>query len=1155
MEQLLSAQLQIHGRIARTMENLKKAGAANIGVTMQRAQLLNLERTLSVAASDTEVKPANSDMISLRNTLPRIPLPQFSGKFEDWPAYRDLFESLVITEPSLSNIKRFQYLKSSVKGDAEQLIISFPTTSENFDRAWTTLTDHYENKRLLLRSYLSAFTSLGRMKHDSVADIRRIFNRMITTVGALEGIGRPLTNCTDLFVHLIVELLDDRTKQEWEKLFTKKSDPPSYEQLRDFLENQVLKQGVLRPKASQGSSGKSSEKITRSLRTQQQPKRGAESNRNCPICNQEHYIMICEHYKSRTPQERKEIVNTHRLCMNCLERHKLTECPSTKHCGKCTARHHTTLHEAFVDATTISAVAIHVTDRPTIECTPVLLATARVLVTDSSGALQTVRALVDPGSETCLVAESLAQRLRLPRTPTAVAIYGVGGQQTGVLRARVSLSLTSRVTAVSMKISALVFPRITDYGGVADRRSCAWAHLQGLELADPEFYNQDPVELLLGADVYAYIALSGIRKGGSFEPIAQNTQIGWVLLGAAGVSNACSIGLVTSLCCSPADELNSLVRRFWEQEELPQASAPWSLEDPECKEHFQQTHTRDSTGRYQVRLPVRSSLVDLSATRRMAVRMLAVMERRFVREPTFRDRYCNFMREYLSLGHMSFAVPLSSDEVRVCFLPHHGVLKGTGSEEKIRVVFNGSAKILEGSSLNDSLLPGPNLLPALSDVISRWRCHRFVVSTDIEKMYRQIRVHPEDRNLQRILWTENGQPLEFRLNTVTYGLACTPYLAIRVLRQLADDDGKEFPLAAEALRRDTYVDDILSGAASLTEARTLTDQLSIIAGSLPTILLPPEGQLVLGLRWESKSDCFAFTVHTSIEESLTKRLLLSNASRLFDPLGWLAPVTVRAKLIIQSAWLQQLGWDEPLRDEEAAAWTSLRDQLPLLEDLRVPRWMHVDSPGVKVEIHGFSDASERAYGAAIYLRTLSGEDITTSLVMAKTKVAPLKRVSLPRLELCAASILAKLAAHVASTLGLVDAETHLWTDSTVVLAWIRGHPAKWTTYVANRVAEIQRTMSKVTWHHVPGRDNPADCASRGLSPREMLSHSLWWRGPNFLCNEKSEWPLEPGSSSLKNLPEQRTGPCLVATGLKEPEELTRFSSWQRLIRVTAWILR
>ncbi|XP_018407674.1 PREDICTED: uncharacterized protein LOC108783572 [Cyphomyrmex costatus] len=886
MEQLLSAQLQIHGRIARTMENLKKAGAANIGVTMvqsslslleskwksaeeqhyelvksfgkalenheyftndflseietvyiqQRAQLLNLERTLSVAASDTEVKPANSDMISLRNTLPRIPLPQFSGKFEDWPAYRDLFESLVITEPSLSNIKRFQYLKSSVKGDAEQLIISFPTTSENFDRAWTTLTHHYENKRLLLRSYLSAFTSLGRMKHDSVADLRRIFNRMITTVGALEGIGRPITNCTDLFVHLIVELLDYRTKQEWEKLFTKKSDPPSYEQLRDFLEDQVLKQGVLRPKASQGSSGKSSEKITGSLRTQQQPKRGAESSRNCPICNLEHYIMICEHYKSRTPQERKEIVNTHRLCMNCLGRHKLTECPSTKHCGKCTARHHTTLHEPFVDATTISAVAIHVADRPTIECTPVLLATARVLVTDSSGALQTVRALVDPGSETCLVAESLAQRLRLPRTPTAVAIYGVGGQQTGVLRARVSLSLTSRVTAVSMKISALVFPRITDYGGVADRRSCAWAHLQGLELADPEFYNQDPVELLLGADVYAYIALSGIRKGGSFEPIAQNTQLGWVLLGAAGVSNACSIGSVTSLCCSPADELNSLVRRFWEQEELPQASAPWSLEDPECKEHFQQTHTRDSTGRYQVRLPVRSSLVDLSATRRMAVRMLAVMERRFIREPTFRDRYCNFMREYLSLGHMSFAVPLPSDEVRVCFLPHHGVLKGTGSVEKIRVVFNGSAKILEGNSLNDSLLPGPNLLPALlSDVISRWRCHRFVVSTDIEKMYRQIRVHPEDRNLQRILWTENGQPLEFRLNTVTYGLACTPYLAIRVLRQLADDDGKEFPLAAEALRRDTYVDDILSGAASLTEARTLTDQLVklCMAGGFP----------------------------------------------------------------------------------------------------------------------------------------------------------------------------------------------------------------------------------------------------------------------------------------------------------------------------------
>ncbi|XP_018401614.1 PREDICTED: uncharacterized protein LOC108778819 [Cyphomyrmex costatus] len=449
-------------------------------------------------------------------------------------------------------------------------------------------------------------------------------------------------------------------------------------------------------------------------------------------------------------------------------------------------------------------------------------------------------------------------------------------------------------------------------------------------------------------------------------------------------------------------------------------------------------------------------------------------------------------------------------------------------------------------------------------------------------MYRQIRVHPEDRNLQRILWTENGQPLEFRLNTVTYGLACAPYLAIRVLRQLADDDGKELPLAAEALRRDTYVDDILSGAATLTEAGMLTDQLVrlCMAGGFPlrkwsanhpallkdipaehqsrkssNTLLPPEGQMVLGLRWETESDCFAFTVHKSIGESLTKRSLLSNASRLFDPLGWLAPVTVLAKLIIQSTWMQQLGWDDPLRDEEAAAWTSLRDQLPLIEDVRVPRWMHIDSPGVKVEVHGFSDASERAYGAAVYLRALSDEGITISLVMARTKVAPLKRVSLPRLELCAASLLSKLATHVASTLGLSGIETHLWTDSTVVLAWIRGHPAKWTTYVANQVAEIQRTMSNVTWHHVPGRENPADCASRGLSPRELLSHSLWWRGPDFLRREPSGWPMDAGSSSLQSLPEQRTKPCLVVTKLQEPEELTRFSSWQRLIHVTAWILR
>ncbi|KMQ89240.1 gag-pol polyprotein precursor [Lasius niger] len=293
-------------------------------------------------------------------------------------------------------------------------------------------------------------------------------------------------------------------------------------------------------------------------------------------------------------------------------------------------------------------------------------------------------------------------------------------------------------------------------------------------------------------------------------------------------------------------------------------------------------------------------------------------------------------------------------------------------------------------------------------------------------MCRQIAVHPEDRSLQRILWREENQLAEYTLNTVTYGLACAPYLALRVLRQLATDEEERFPQGAETLRRDVYMDDVLTGASTLESCRRLWEQVSSLcmAGGFPLkkwatntedllrdvplecrllpsadALLPAIDHAVLGLRWSPATEC-APTVRRSPGVPPTKRTILSQTARLFDPLGWLAPIIVRAKLIIQATWLQQLEWDAPLTAEKAAAWGTLEEELPLMEWIRLPCWFKTDAAKAN-ELHGFSDASERAYAAVVYLRAVVDGQPSTSLVMAKTKVAPLKRVSLPRLELSA----------------------------------------------------------------------------------------------------------------------------------------------------------
>ncbi|XP_018399671.1 PREDICTED: uncharacterized protein LOC108777321 [Cyphomyrmex costatus] len=451
-----------------------------------------------------------------------------------------------------------------------------------------------------------------------------------------------------------------------------------------------------------------------------------------------------------------------------------------------------------------------------------VLATARVNVVDRSGEFHSARALIDQGAEGSIISEALVQKLRLPRQRTSIAVFDVGGQQTAVARGQVSLSISSLNKQHSVKVSAIVMPRLTLYAGVSSTLVRDWPHLRGLELADQEFCASDSINILLGADVLAEIIGPGIRKGGPHEPIAQQTDLGWIVSGtvAGEVSSHLSVRMHQ---CTLSDPLSTIMRKFWEQEEINVTSTPLSSEEQQCEELFTHTHTHTHTraldGRYTVRLPVKAPLPNLSATREAAVRMLQRMENRFEKDSSFHGLYTSFMQQYEELQHMT-RMGHTDNMQKVCYLPHHGVLKESSATTKLRVVFNGSYTTGNGRSLNAHLLVGPNLLPQLADVLLRWRWHKYVFVADIEKMYRQILVHPDDRDLQRVLWRpeRNAAIEEYQLNTVTYGLACAPYLAMRALRQLAEDEALQFPRGAATLKQDVYVDDILSGAPTTTDA-------------------------------------------------------------------------------------------------------------------------------------------------------------------------------------------------------------------------------------------------------------------------------------------------------------------------------------------------
>ncbi|XP_037925672.1 uncharacterized protein LOC119660846 [Hermetia illucens] len=403
-------------------------------------------------------------------------------------------------------------------------------------------------------------------------------------------------------------------------------------------------------------------------------------------------------------------------------------------------------------------------------------------------------------------------------------------------------------------------------------------------------------------------------------------------------------------------------------------------------------------------------------------------------------------------------------------------------------------------------------------------------------MFRQIDVHPDDWKFQRILRTDHqsstSEPALYDLTTVTYGTKPAPYLACRVLKQLLSDEGHKFPLAIEPFEKGSYVDDITGGADTLSRLNEIASQVEALCltgcfpvakwkSNHPSFCKVNSSSLssntshqfdeftckILGMSWKCSPDILTFTGHIFQTSAITKRIILSETAQLFDPLGLISSVIVRAKILMQDLWLEKIRWDDPLTTQITHRWKTFRSELVDLANLKIPRWLNLTSDLSHVEIHGFSDASQTPMAAAVYIRVSHpNQQSKVTLVCAKTRVAPLKRLTIPRLELSAALLLAKLISRTRKALNLINVPVTLWTDSSVTLAWINSDPTRWKEFVKNRVRDIHEISPSAVWKFISTKQNPADCASRGLNPSQLMKHSLWWSGPDWLTKPSHQWP-------------------------------------------------
>ncbi|XP_055859209.1 uncharacterized protein LOC129921419 [Episyrphus balteatus] len=1150
-------------------------------------------------AKSTPVSGASSSGGTLPSTgqtssgilLPRIDQPKFDGSYVTWRGFHDRFLALVHNNKVLDEIDKLHFLQSCLIVDANRFLQNISVEAANYQKAWELLEERYDHKRILVHIQMQNLFGQPSQTRETASGLQELLYTTRECYLALENMDVPVSTWDTVLIWFIVQKLPSITQKLWEEKPTgtwcsrQKQERANRQQQAAFPACEIeefpcetISQVAFQASAEDehcGAVGMQAMQPGEALVEEMSavPEYGQCATKrcrsSCHFCQQRHNTLLHTNQPSsstHTPQQQPQPAATSAQAnipsSNALYSSVNPNAPEFQPMGQ-QQQQSFNYHTSHGDRFTTHQV---------------LLATAVVKARSADGRLRLLRALIDTGSERSFITEAAAQLLKLEKRRNMVEVSGLGLVSSGKTRNSVEVSLASRHSTFEIAIQALVFKSLTGHLPTQRVIPGKWNHLDGLSLADPHLYEPAHIDLLLGSDVCAQIFLPKIKRPlDGIGPIAQNTQLGWIVLGKVPAEIPRQVRNFLQIA-----ELCTQMEKFCEMEEMPFQTHE-TLDNIACDEHFSQHTRRLPDGRYEVKLPFKGeSLPAMGSSRQGALRRLQHLEKKLDADPRLFADYTKCIKEYEDLNHMEEIDP--NDPVLATpyhyFLPHHAVFKEASSTTKLRVVFDAASKALDGKSLNDSLLVGPKLQTSIIDLVLRWRTHRVTFTADIEKMYRQILVSFPDRYYQLIMWREQRtSPVQiFKMNTVTFGTASAPYLAIKILKKVADDESDNFPEGAKVVREDMYVDDLISGADSIEEARKKRDEASQLLSSAGLNLrkwtsnvkelvedIPVQDRELdfelpfnwsnhvktLGIKWFPIDDCFSYQNLQPSTEATTKRSILSTIAKLFDPLGWISPCVVTSKIIMQRLWNRGCNRDDPIPSALMKDWEAFHRELPLIERLRIPRWTHISLTNMAIELHGFCDASMKAYGAAVYVRVLdSNGNIHVNLILSKTRVAPSKRtITLPRLELCGAVVLAQLLQYIKEVLAIPNVKMYSWTDSTIALAWIRATPAKWTTFVSNRVSEIQRLVGIDCWGHVGTLHNPADLASRGVLPSELQSLQTWWNGPEFLHRKWDfDSPDQPVETDTEE--EKRTVKVLTVHVLESDNILQAIFNSSNLLRAT-----
>ena len=933
----------------------------------------------------------------------------------------------------------------------------------------------------------------------------------------------------------------------------------------------------------------------------------------CVFCKGNHAMETCETMSKVPHKEKIEFLRKQGFCFACLIRgHMTASCKKRLTCQLCEKKHPTVLHiENFSPAAkkdvnhkgnSVSCGAtLSLTEHTGAGTTDYKLAVVPVKVKANKGSrvIETY-AFLDPGSNATFCTENLMEQLSIRGRRTEILLKTMGQERpvktyttTGLevcsLDGSSFIELPEVFTQKAIPVSQENIPIQADLE--------AWPYLKDVQLGSIKA----EVALLIGANVPKAIEPLRVINSQNDGPYAVLTRLGWTVngpLGSTAPADEQGRPQVTSNRISVAKLEELLVQQYNQDfsELAYNEKQEHSFEDKKFLKVVNDSITKKE-GHYVIRLPFRQDNICLPNNRKVAEQRTRSLSQRFKKDEAFRNDYIGFMNDVLMKGYAE-RVPeeqLLRNDGRLWYIPHHGVYHKR--KKTIRVVFDCTSSF-QGTSLNAELLQGPDLTNTLLGVLLRFRQEPVAVMADIEGMFHQVKIPEDDVDFLRFLWWPGGdtsKPLaEYRMTSHLFGAVSSPSCANFALKRTADDnEGKYDTEVLNTIRRNYYVDDCLKAVRDEKRAICLVKELTAVCATggfkltkwasnsrsvlnsvpaeerakevknldLDTDNLPVER--ALGMRWDVESDTFFFMI-TPKQQSLTRRSILSVLNSVYDPLGLLAPVMLTGKAILQELCKLNCGWDEEIPNDLADKWKEWLRELNLVSDLRVQRCLKPPNfETSSAQLHHFCDASERGYGTVSYLKLTSSSGQThIAFVIGKARVAPLKVVTIPRLELAAAVLAARIDRMLRRELEVTLTDSVFWTDSTSVLKYIMNDTRRFQTYVANRVSTIRDLTHKSQWRYINTAINPADSASRGMRADPFLRDGCWLQGPDFLMQPESEWPTlseVPLVLSDSDPEIKKTAAMFATSALPSECPLNRFiehfSSWDRLIRSAAWLLK